>query len=259
MGISKTSRPVQDLRKMVHMIFGPPKTGKTTLASQFPGIVFLATEKGLDHLEAPRWVDGGGNYVIRTWEDLFVAVDEVAASKQFTTIALDTVGNACALADDYVCRRAGEEFRGDGKLGFGKGAAMIANEIRRFFMKISTTGLGVILIAHSTVRTVSTRTGDVQKVVPFVPGDNKDLMLYNLLLGMCDTILFFDALPDGSRVIRTKPAPSFDAGDRSNRLPAEIKLDSKPENMFAVLYESFYGRPMRKKLEGEIKEETKTE
>lgn len=235
----------QDLRKMMHLIYGHPGSGKSTLASQFPGAAFLATEKGLDHVASTRWEYPDGNYVIKTWEDLLAAARELVTAK-VTTVVLDTVGNACVLAEDYVCRKAGEDFKSDGKLGYGKGSAMIANEIRRFFTGLSTSGVGMVLIAHSMQKTVSTRTGEVQKVVPFVPCDNKTSDLYNLILGMVDTALLLDTEADGGRIIRTKPGITFDAKDRSGLLPATIRLPKDNSSSdFAMLYEAFYKRPMK--------------
>jgi hypothetical protein len=51
---------------------------------------------------------------------------------------------------------------------------------------------------------------------------------------------------DGTRVIRTKPHPSYDAGDRSGVLPDAISLpnNKQGEGSFAALYQAFYGKPL---------------
>ena len=256
MPISTNSKPLTDLRRLLTLIYGPPKTGKSTLASQYPEALFLATEAGLNLLSVNHWSYADHtaekpNYVIKTWEDLLAATAESIISG-YKTIVLDTVGNACLLCEEYVCRKNGEDHKNAGKLAFGVGTTLVANELKRYFTKLSSNGIGTLLIAHSMQRAVTTRAGEVQKTVPFIPCDNKNFEIYNMILGSADMILFMDQEADGSRLIRTKPHPTYDAGDRSGRLTETIKLPS--ENMgagsFDALYESFYGKkPAKKKIE----------
>lgn len=216
------SKPTRELAKMLTLIAGPPKSGKTTLASQFPGAAFIATEAGLGHVEATRWEAADGRYVVTDWPELLKATAEVLASKP-QTIVLDTIGNACLLCDQFVCAKHGEEYKGDGKLGYGKGTALIIGELRRYFTKLSATGVGLVMIAHTTTRTISTRTGAIEKTVPFFPGDNKAAELYNAVLGMADLVLYCTQESD-KRVIRTKPHPTYDAGDRTGLLPDPLPM-----------------------------------
>ena len=217
-------KPQRDLSKQLTLIFGPPKCGKSTLASQFPDACFIATEAGLGSLEAHRWEAADGRYVINSWDELMKATSEVICANRFKTIVLDTIGNACLLCDQFICAKAGEEYKGDGKLGYGKGAAMIIGELRRYLTKLSSIGIGVVLIAHTATKTVNQRTGPIEKTVPFFPADNKQGELYNAVLGMCDLVLFCDQEPGGKRIIRTKPHATYDAGDRSGVLPDTLAL-----------------------------------
>ncbi len=212
------TKQVSDLSKQLILLYGAPKTGKSTLASQFPDACFLATEPGLNSIETHRWEDPSGRYVINSWAELMTATAEIVSSGRFKTLIIDTLGNACALCDQHVCASHGEEYKLDGKLGYGKGTALIINELKRYLTKLGSTGIGVILVAHSTTKTVSTRTGAIEKIVPSIPGDNKNGDIYNLILGMCDLILYVDTGPD-KRIVRTKPHQTYDAGDRSGRLP----------------------------------------
>lgn len=220
------SAPVHDPSRKLTLIYGAPKAGKTTLASTFPNACFLATEAGLGSVSVDRWEAGDGRYVLNSWEELTASTLDVINAKdaagkpRFTTVIIDTIGNACALCEQWICQKHGEEYKADGKLGYGKGTALIVGELKRYLTKLSATGLGVVLIAHATQKTITTRTGEIQKTVPFVPGDNKNADLYNLILGMCDLVLFVDQDPGtGKRVARTKPHHTYDAGDRTGRLP----------------------------------------
>ncbi len=247
------SKKVQDMRKLLTLIYGPPKIGKSTLAAGYPGAVFIATEAGLNLLEVQRWESEEStaekpDYVVKTWEQLLAATAEVIAAGA-QTIVIDTVGNACQLAEQYVCEQNGAQHRNDGKLGFGIGATLIGNELKRYFTKLSSNGIGLVLIAHSMQRTLSTRAGEVQKTLPFIPCDNKTYDLYNMVLGMMDLVLFCDLEANGTdRVIRTKPTLQYDAGDRTGRLPDTVPMpvvtpNEAPAASFGALYTAFYGKP----------------
>ncbi len=251
MPITQTKK-LTDIRSLVSIIYGPPKVGKTTLAAGIPGGVILATEAGLNFIEgASRWsyadhTDERPHYVLETWDDLMAATKEVVESGAKNVI-LDTVSNAVMLCETHICKKYGEEYKGDGKLAYGKGGTMVANELKRYFTHLSTIGVGVTLIAHSMIRSQSSRAGEIVKTVPFIPGDNKTLDLYNLVLAMCDLILFIAPTPDGKdRVVYTKPDTTYDAGDRSGRLPSTFKLPSNslatPAENFDALYAAFYGK-----------------
>ena len=87
-------KPKGDLARAKILIYGPPKIGKTTLASQFPGVWFMATEEGQD------WLEVFTPTVIESW-DHFLDVCKYIAEEQPThfgdgtkieTIAIDTGG-----------------------------------------------------------------------------------------------------------------------------------------------------------------------
>lgn len=217
--------PPRVLAEQITLVYGDPKSGKSTLVSAFDEVCFLATEAGLRHLTAPRWTAADGRYVITSWEEFLAATAEVLASGKFKTVAIDTIGNACLLCEQYVCKKHGEEWKGDGKLGFGKGTALIVGELRRYLNKLSALKVGLVMIAHAERRTIDARTGKYEKAVPFLPGDNKKLELYNAVLGMADLVLYCDQDPGGKRLIRTKPHMTYDAGDRTGVLPDPLPMN----------------------------------
>jgi len=219
-GKSKQNNAFQ---RQITLIYGPPGVGKSSLAAQYPEAVFLATEAGLAHLPVQRWENEKGRYVIESWDELLAATNEAVKAKA-GTLVIDTLGNAIALCESKVCEEFGEKYKGDGKLAYGKGAAMIQNEVKRYLTKLSSLGVGLVLIAHSTTRNVSTRTGDIVKTVPAIPCDSKASDLYALILGMVDIVFFCDH-SGGERIVRTKPHASYDAKDRSGKLPDTVPLD----------------------------------
>jgi len=214
------SVPKQELSDLTVFLYGPPKAGKSTMASGFPNAIFLATEAGLNSLSTFK-VD------IDSWETLLEACRELAEGKHgFRTVVLDTVDNAWFLCRRHVCEKYKVDFEGD--LSYGKGHSLVLNEFTRVVTKLSMLPFGLVLISHSAVQEIQTRTGAVHKIVPSLPEKPR-----KVLLALSDMILFCDLeivrSDEGKqtirRVIRTQPSPNYEAGDRTGRLPEVIDLD----------------------------------
>jgi hypothetical protein len=113
-------------------------------------------------------------------------------------------------------------------LAYGKGYALITNEFYRVLNKLALLPYGLFLISHAQEREFETRTGKVMRVVPTLPDKAR-----KVVLGMADMVLFCDldlapgadGKPFARRVMRTKPSSSYEAGDRTGRLPETIDLD----------------------------------
>jgi hypothetical protein len=113
-------------------------------------------------------------------------------------------------------------------LPYGKGYALILTEFQRVLTKLSHLPFGLVMISHAELEEVKTRTGSYHKAVPALREKPR-----KVILGMADLILYCDmetvSGPDGQpvmrRVMRTKPSPYFEAGDRTGRLPETIDLN----------------------------------
>ena len=214
------SKPKTELSDFNIYCYGHPKGGKSTWASGFPNAVFLATEAGLNALSAFK-VD------IDHWEKFLEACNELAVGQHdFKNIIVDTADNAWFLCRRYICEKYKVDYEGD--LSFGKGHSLVLNEFTRVITKLSMLPYGLVLISHASIQEIQTRTGAKHKTVPSLPEKPR-----KLILGLADMILYCDletvSLPDGKqtirRVIRTQPHPSYEAGDRTGRLPDVIDLD----------------------------------
>ena len=212
--------PRTSLTDLTVLVYGPTKIGKTTWCAQAEGVLFLATEAGLNNLETFQ-------VAISTWEQLLAACGEIAAGNHpFKAIVLDTVDNAFRMCADYVCAKHKVEHESD--LAYGKGYALVTNEFYRVLNKLALLPYGLFLISHAQEREFETRTGKVMRVVPTRPDKAR-----KVVLGMADMVLFcdLDTAPgaDGKpvvrRVMRTKPSAAYEAGDRTGRLPETIDLD----------------------------------
>lgn len=222
-------KPVRNASNMKILFHSFPKFGKSTWASTIPDSIFLATEPGLGCIEAMRWEDAAGNYVIDSWDKLMDATAEVVNSKQFRVVIVDTLDNALEMCKEKVCQENGEKFHTDGKLSYGKGTALIIGEFRRYLTRLGSLNMGVVLLSHTVQETIHGRNGEYQKAVPNVPEKHR-----RPILGMMDLILYGDMDREkqgesyiAKRVMRTKPHPHWEAGDRSGTLPAELPLDWK--------------------------------
>ena len=206
----------------------------STWCAHSDGALFLATEPGLNALDVYQ-------VPIQSWDQLLAACGEIAEGKHpFKTIILDTVDNAYRMCSDHVCAKFKIEHESD--LGYGKGWALINNEFHRVLTKLAFLPYGLFLVSHSVEREIETRTGKYTRIVPTLPDKAR-----KIVLGMVDLILYcdLDAVTDDEgetsyrRVMRTKPSPHYEAGDRMGRLPETIDLD------FAKFTEAF-NRPAAK-------------
>jgi len=212
--------PKSELSDFNTIIYGPPKIGKTTLASRFPGAVFLATEDGQNALACYR-------VLVNTWEKFLDACGELLEGDHpYKTVIVDTVDNLWELARRFICDKRGIEH--ESELAYGLGSELVRTEFFRALTKLSMLPYGLVLISHSVSREITTRTGKYDRAIPSFKEREQ-----GRLLGMADFILYCDLLtvPDEEgthqvhRVIRTKTSEAYVSGDRTGRLPDPLPLD----------------------------------
>lgn len=206
------------LDNQVILIYGRPKIGKSTLASQFPEPLFLATEAGLSFLSVYK-------INITSWQKFLDVCAELSKPQtKFKNVVIDTIDNLVSCCTEYVCKR--EKIGHPSDYDYGKGWSMITQELHRALGKLSLLSYGLIMVGHSKVEEVKTKSKAYNKETITVTGENR-----KVVLSMADLVLFIDIERDENnkerRVIRTKPTLYYDAGDRSNRLPPVLPLDYK--------------------------------
>lgn len=212
--------PKLDLANLNMLIYGAPKIGKSTFCSNADEALFIATEAGLNSLDV---------YQVRvsTWAELLATAKDVADTEhKFKTIVVDTIDNAYRMCLEHVC--ALNKIQHPSDLDYGKGYGLVNNEFTRVLTKLSLLPQGLILVSHAQDKEMQTRTGKVMKTIPTLPDAAR-----KIVLGMADMILYADVeiVPNGDgkpttrRVLRTKPAANYEAGDRTGRLPEVLDLD----------------------------------
>lgn len=222
------------------LLYGIPKIGKTTFASKFSDALFFLTEEGAKHLSIRAWhIKGWADFLNR----LSIIEDAIRVNQfPFKTIVIDTIDNLIEYCDQFICDRNSLNTLGD--LEYGKAYRYYEKELRSQLQRITKLGLGLIFISHSEEKEVdvsavtnpyaplhaNSETGKVRMVVPTL--EKRAIKFVN---GFVDMILYAEINTNNERVIRTKPTPHFEAGDRSGRLPASIALD------YETVVKAYYG------------------
>jgi hypothetical protein len=214
---TKKTAPTTNFEDIILLIYGRPKIGKSTWCAQCDHGLFLATEPGLNSLNTYE-------ITINNWEDILNACSEIAKGEhKFKTIIIDTIDNAYQLCCDYICAKYSIEHQSD--LGFGKGWALVNNEFKRVLLKLAQLNYGLFMVSHTKSKEIPTRTGTLYKIVPSLSDGAR-----NIVMGLVDIILYCDTDIRGNeqiRVAHTEPSDTFEAGDRTGKLPPIIELNYK--------------------------------
>lgn len=229
------------------------KWGKTSLAAQAPGVIFLCTrgEDGLDTLiktgQLPETPHFPGTFT--TWNHLMLALQELYLEQHpYKTAAIDTVNGAANLCIEHVTQK---HFGGDvskfEEYGRGMKPGFTPKEWQQFLDildKLRTEkNMAIVLLAHSQVKTVSNPgTSSYDRWEPVMPKE-----LSAMTDRWVDMILFggFEVFTDAkrldqkgratggtNRIIHTTPSAIINAGHRHG-LPEEIECGDSPKEAWA--------------------------
>ena len=212
----------EDLGGKYMLLYGAPKVGKTTFATQIPNALLLAFEKGYQALPKVFAQD------ITKWTDFQAVTNQLrkeAVKEKFKTVVIDTADIAWDLCVEYVCSRNGVNSLGD--IAWGKGYQEATDEFATELRKISNLGYGIIFTSHTKVVTVGDEEKgeeSYQKVSSTLPK-----RAHKIINGMVDLIgyIAIEYSADGAaeRVLYTRDTPNVEAGTRFRFLPTKIKFD----------------------------------
>ena len=140
-----TKGKVETAKKVV--IYGPEGIGKSTLASQFPDVVFIDTEGSTKELDVRRYP------APRDWNDIITAVEDCAAEAPCKTLVIDTADWAEQFCIDDVCRK--NNVKGIESFGYGKGYVYVTEAFQALLKscdKCIEAGINIVFTAHAAMR-----------------------------------------------------------------------------------------------------------
>jgi hypothetical protein len=140
------------------MIHGSPGVGKSTFASGAPDVLFLDIEGRTGHLDVNR-------LPVKNWADVKAALIEVGKAAKggkppCKWIVIDTVDHLDMWINDATCAEQG--WANIEEPGYGKGYAVAFEHWKEFFVLLEglrSLGVGVLLLAHSTVKAFQNPSG----------------------------------------------------------------------------------------------------
>ena len=215
---SKISR---DLKGKFLLIYGQPKTGKSTFGSQLPRALFMNFEQGTNALagirSAPilRWTDA---------KKVLTQLRKPQAKEMYDSIVVDTASIAWQLCEKYICQRENVDSIRD--VPWGQGWNMLKNEFSEFWREITLLGFGILFIAHSKDKPTEMRNEDGEAITAVCP----DLpnQCYTIINSIVDIIGYLQVQmnPDGTseRYLYTRSTPYVFAGSRYQYLAPKIKF-----------------------------------
>lgn len=159
----KPHKVSKDLSGYITYIYGAPKTGKTTLATQMPNALLLAFERGYNAIPGIIAQD------INTWGEMKTAYRELKkpeVREAYKTIVIDTVDIAADLCQKYICNQLGIDNMGDG--GWATNSwSKYKKEFEDVFRGLTMMGYAVVFISHETEYTEKDTTGkEITKIRP---------------------------------------------------------------------------------------------
>ena len=125
----------RDLTGYITYIYGEPKTGKTTLASQAGSALILAYERGYNALPGVFAQD------ITSWGDTRAVLRELKkpeVKEKFQAVVVDTIDIAGTLCEKYVCAQNGVDRIGE--IPYGQGWTLMKKEFDEVFRTIAQLG-----------------------------------------------------------------------------------------------------------------------
>ena len=206
----------RDLKGKYVLLYGKPKSGKTTAACSFPDAVLLAFEKGYNAIGNAYPFD------INKWSDFKMALrdlEDVRSKERFKTVIIDTVSICWEMCEKYICQQNGVQKIGD--IPWGGGYTACKKEFETSIRRITQLGYGVVLIAHSSSRVEKTADGsDVEIISPDLPKRAAEVCN-----GIVDIIGYIgNEWKDGERKrwLYTRETPTLFAGSRFKYMPDKI-------------------------------------
>lgn len=207
----------RDLSGYITYIYGAPKAGKTTLATQMDGALLLAFERGYNALPGVMAQD------ITSWGEMKQVYRELKkdeVKEAYHAVVIDTVDIAADMCKKYICAQNGIEDLGE--LGYGKGWTKFKDEFNGVFRGLTQLGYAVVFLGHDKELTVAQNDGTEKTIVrPSLSNSVK-----TVIAGMADVYGYAHQKYAGQNSVLTLRCPdgSIECGGRFKYIPDEIPM-----------------------------------
>lgn len=210
----------RDLRGYSVLLYGDPKSGKTSTAVRFPKHLLFAFEKGY------AAIPGAMALPINTWPEFLRHLRDLKkpeAKERYETIIIDTADLAYDLCERYICAQNDIESIGD--LGFGKGYNLVKKEFDEKMRQIVQMDYGLVLISHSVDKVFTDELGnETNQIVPTIPKQAQ-----TIVARMCDIIGYSRSVENADGNLETRlfmrGTQRYVAGSRFKYTPDSIIFD----------------------------------
>lgn len=211
----------RDLKGRFLCIYGPEKVGKSTFGAKLPRPLFCNFEVGTNYLPVKpinidRW---------SVFKQVLRQLERPEAHEYYDTVVIDTVSEAYASCEKFICQQAGVQKIGD--IPYGRGYSDTKREFEDSLRKITMLGFGLCCICHAEKKSVpGPNDTTIETMQPAMPSRAADVVNR-----MVDIIAYIDQRFDenGESVRRfiTRRTPYVLAGSRLPYLDPIIPFSYK--------------------------------
>lgn len=211
---NKVSR---DLSGYITYIYGAPKVGKTTLASQMERALLIAFEPGYHALPGVIAQD------VTSWSDMRQVYRELKkpeVQETFRSVVVDTIDIAADKCKKYICQQNDIEDLGD--LGYGKGWTKFKDEFNEIFRGLTQLGYAVYFIGHDKEDTIDLGNGKtITRYRPALSASTR-----TVIAGLADIYGYAHQKYAGELSVLTLRCSdgTIECGGRFKYLPEEIPM-----------------------------------
>lgn len=214
------------------LLYGAPKSGKTTLVSRFPKCLVLATEKGYSA------ISGIMALPINSWGEFLQALSQLKQLKQqqaaakargeefdipYEVIAIDIIDILADYCEAYICAREGKDTLGD--IPYGAGYKMYGTELDNKLRSIVQMGYGLVMVSHAQFIGTDDDNG-IKSATPTLTKRPK-----NIVTRLVDNYIYAEVVLDTENqyqhIAHLRQTPYWEAGSRFKYMPEEIPLTYK--------------------------------
>lgn len=214
----KPHKVSKDLSGYITYVYGRPKTGKTTLATQMNSSLLLAFEPGYHALPGVIAQD------ITSWGEMKQVYRELKKPEvkaTFNAVIVDTIDIAAERCKKYICQQNGIEDLGD--LGYGKGWSKFKEEFNDIFRGLTQLGYAVFFIGHDKEVTITDPSTGAEKIIirPAMSNTTKEV-----IAGMADIYGYAHQLRKDEMSVLTlrDTSGTIECGCRFKYIPNEITM-----------------------------------